>query len=130
MSRVLGRVRRIVSFCHRTTTVAHILESKQEMLHLPKHTLINDVTTRWNSSYDMLERYIEQRAAVFSALRENALKKNKDIPTLSDQDVRIAEEVIEVFKPLKTLTTLMSTESTHSDTQTHQNYLLQSRSQQ
>lgn len=108
VSRVLGRVRRIVSFFHHSTTAAHILESKQEMLDLPKHTLIHDVTTRWNSSYDMLERYIEQQAAVFSALRENALKKNKDITTLSDQDVRIAEEVIEV------LTTLMNTESTSS----------------
>lgn len=45
---------------------------------------------------------------------ESALKKNKDITTLSDQDVRTAEEVIEVLKPLKILTTLMSTESSPS----------------
>lgn len=44
---------------------------------------------------------------MYSALTENALKKSK-IATLSDQDVRMAEEVIEV------LTTLMSTESTPS----------------
>ncbi|XP_078143555.1 E3 SUMO-protein ligase ZBED1-like [Centroberyx gerrardi] len=84
------------------------------MLNIPKHTLIHDVTTRWNSSYDMLERYLEQQAAVYSALTEKALKKNKDITTLSDQDVRMAEEVIEVLKPLKTLTTLMSTQATPS----------------
>ncbi|KAG1960224.1 zinc finger BED domain-containing protein 1-like [Pimephales promelas] len=62
----------------------------------------------------MLERYLEQQAAVYSALTEQALKKNKEISTLSDQDVKMAEEVLEVLKPLKTITTLMSTESTPS----------------
>lgn len=70
------------------------------MLNVEKHTLIHDVTTCWNSSYNMLERYLEQQAAVYSALTERALKK-KDISTLSDQDVRMAEEVIEVLKLLK-----------------------------
>lgn len=63
-------------------------------------------------SYDMVELYLEQQAAVYSALTEKALKKN--INPLSDQDVRVAEEVIEVLKPLKTVTTIMSTETTPS----------------
>lgn len=46
VSRVLSRVRRVVSFFHRSSTAAHILESKQEMLNIPKHILIHDVTTR------------------------------------------------------------------------------------
>ena len=107
VSRVLGRVRRIVSFFHRSSTAAHILESKQEMLNVPKHTLIQDVPDRWNSSHNMLERYLEQQAAVYSALTEKVIKKNKDITTLSDQDVRMAEEIVEVLKPLKTITTLI-----------------------
>ncbi|XP_057684886.1 E3 SUMO-protein ligase ZBED1 [Corythoichthys intestinalis] len=114
VSRVLGKVRRIVSFFHRSSTAAHILENKQEMLSIPKHTLIQDVPTRWNSSHDMLERYLEQQAAVYSALTEKVIKKNKDINTLSDQDVRMAEEIVEVLKPLKTITTLISTEATPS----------------
>ncbi|KAK7934311.1 hypothetical protein WMY93_005207 [Mugilogobius chulae] len=114
VSRLLGKVRKIVTFFHRSTTAAHILQSKQEMLNVPKHKLIQDVPTRWNSSYDMLERYLEQQAAVYSALTEKALKKNKDINTLNDQDVVMAEELLDVLKPLKTITTLMSTESTAS----------------
>lgn len=106
VSRVLARVRRFVSFFHRSSTAAHI----QEMLNVPKHTLIQDVSTRWNSSHGMLERYLEQQAAVYSAL----LEKNKDVTTLSDQDVRMAEEIVAVLKPLKTITTLISTEATPS----------------
>lgn len=81
------------------------------MLQLPLHKLVQDVATRWNSSHDMLERYLEQQAAVFSALTDKSVKKNiKDIVTLSDDDVKLAEDVVQVLKPLKTVTTLMSTE--------------------
>ncbi|KAF3842706.1 hypothetical protein F7725_001555 [Dissostichus mawsoni] len=93
------------------TTAAHVLEQKQEMLHLPKHRLINDVATRWNSSYEMVERYLEQQSAVYSAL--SALK-NKDIANLTDQEVRVAENMIEIMKPLKTVTTILSTETAPS----------------
>lgn len=113
VSRLLGNIRRAVSFFHRSTTAAHILEQKQEMLHLPKHCLIIDVSTRWNSSYNMVERYLEQNTAVYSALTERALK-NKEIANLTDVEVSIVESVIEVMKPLKTITTMLSTETTPS----------------
>lgn len=65
-------------FFHWSTVAAHILEQKQEMLHSPKHRLITVVPTRWNSSYEMIERYLEQQTSVCSALTERALK-NKEI---------------------------------------------------
>ncbi|KAK0141840.1 Zinc finger BED domain-containing protein 1 [Merluccius polli] len=115
MDRLLGRIRKVVSFFHRSTTAAHVLKTKQEMLQLPTHKLIQDVPTRWNSTYDMLERYLEQQAAIFSALTDKALKKNiRDIVTLSDDDVKVAEEVLQVLKPLKMVTALLSTESAPS----------------
>ncbi len=115
MDRLLGRIRKVVSYFHRSTTAAHVLKTRQEMLKLPTHKLIHDVPTRWNSTYDMLERYLEQQAAIYSALTDKTLKKNlKDIITLSDDDVRVAEEVLQVLKPLKTVTSLLSTETSPS----------------
>ncbi|XP_034023290.1 zinc finger BED domain-containing protein 1-like [Thalassophryne amazonica] len=111
ISRLLSKVRRVVTFFHKSTTAAVVLKAKQEMLQLPPHKLIQDVTTRWNSSYDMLKRYLEQQAAVYSALTEKDVKKNaKDLITLSDQDVTVLEDVVEVLKPMKTITTLLSSE--------------------
>ena len=60
----------------------YILEQNQEMLHLPKHHLINDVHTLLNSSYEMVSRFLVQQMAVYSALTERSLK-NKEIANLT-----------------------------------------------
>nr|XP_029497654.1 uncharacterized protein LOC115113798 [Oncorhynchus nerka] len=114
MDRLLGRMRKVVSFFHRRTTAAHVLKTKQEMLQLPTHKLIHRVTTTWNFTYDMLESHLEQQAAVYSALTDKTLEKHKDIITLSDDDVKVAEEFLQVLKPLKTVTKLLSTETAPS----------------
>lgn len=81
------------------------------MLQLPQHKLIQDAPSTWNSSYDMLEHYIEQQAAVFSSLTDRSVKRKiKDIVTLFDEDGKVAEDIIQVCKPLKMVTTLLSTE--------------------
>lgn len=83
------------------------------MLNLPNHKLIQDVTTRWNTTHDMLERYVEQQPAIYSALLDKDLKSiNKNMALLSDEEQGLAEQLIKLLKPLKTVTTLMSSETT------------------
>ena len=54
----------------------------------------NETQPRWNSSNDMITCYLEQQAAVYSALAEKYIKKNaKDLITLSDEDVTVLEDV-------------------------------------
>lgn len=54
-----------------------------------------------NSSYDMLERYLEQQPAIFAARISKDVKTHlKDVVTLSDNDVTQAEELIQILKPL------------------------------
>lgn len=54
MDRLCGRVRHVVSFFHRSSVATDILKQKQALLELPKHKLIQDLSTRWNSTYDMI----------------------------------------------------------------------------
>ncbi|XP_046562724.1 zinc finger BED domain-containing protein 4-like [Haliotis rubra] len=104
---LLGRVRRIVTFFHKSSTANYQLELKQKLLQLPNHLLINKVKTRWNSAYDMIERYLEQQPAVMAALMSPNIKREKDLDTLSSDDITLAEHFIKVLGPLKTITTIL-----------------------
>jgi len=111
VSRLLGRVRRVAAFFHRSSTATAVLASKQKLLQLPLHKLIMDVTTRWNSTLDMLDRYLEQQAAIAAALTSPGMRQNaRDIDTLDSSDIRDAEDLVKLLKPLKTATTVLCDE--------------------
>lgn len=115
LGRLLGRIRKVVSYFHRSTTATAVLKSKQQLLSLPIHKLVQDVQTRWNSSYEMIQRYLEQEPAIHAALSSPEIKKNiRDVVTLSCDDISEAEHVLKVLEPLKTVTNIMCAE--HSPT--------------
>lgn len=116
VTRLLGRVRRVVAFFHRSPTATSVLASKQKAL-LNKcgneHKPIMDVATRWNSSLDMIERHLEQQPAVAAALLSADVRRNaREIDTLDNSDIRDAEDIVSLLKSLKTATTVLSDEKT------------------
>lgn len=71
-------VKDIIANCH--TLVGHFshspqacsrFETLQEENNLPKHKLIQNVPTRWNSTYHMLERMFEQKKAIVMYVLDN-----------------------------------------------------------
>ncbi|KAK6196376.1 hypothetical protein SNE40_001613 [Patella caerulea] len=111
VSKLLARVKRIVTFFRKSTKASTILKDKQVLLGLPKHRLKQDVCTRWNSALDMLDRVLEQQAAIVASLLEKDLRsRDKDINTLSEADITLAEDIVKVLTPMKTATTVMSDE--------------------
>lgn len=82
------------------------------MLELPAHKLITDVSTRWNSAYDMVERFLEQQPAVTAALLSPDMRKReKEISTFTELDISNAEEFIQALKPVKVATSVMTDEN-------------------
>ena len=61
---LLAASRRLVGHFKRSNVHLHALG---RILNLKKHRLIQDDPTRWNTSYYMLERLIEQRQAICAA---------------------------------------------------------------
>ena len=58
------------------------------MLQLPTNKLKTDVSTRWNSAYEMLQRFLEQQPAVCAAPLSPEVRKNStDIFTLNEMDI-------------------------------------------
>ncbi|XP_065323357.1 zinc finger BED domain-containing protein 4-like [Gordionus sp. m RMFG-2023] len=61
---MLARVRKIVGHFKHSSIAQNCLKEIQIRLSLAQHKLIQDVPTRWDSTYYMLERLIEQKRAV------------------------------------------------------------------
>lgn len=67
-----------------------------------------DITTRWNSTLDMLDCYLEQHAAVAAALTSPEIIQNaRNIDTLDSCDLRDAEDLVKLLNHLKTATTVL-----------------------
>ncbi|KAK9961837.1 hypothetical protein ABG768_007237 [Culter alburnus] len=111
VARLLGRVRHIAKFFHRSTMATRILKEKQKLLQLNAHKLKIDVVTRWNSALEMLERFLEQQPAISAALLSPDVRRNeKDLCSLKEEDITDAEDVVRALKPMKTATQVMSEE--------------------
>ncbi|XP_045078663.1 E3 SUMO-protein ligase ZBED1-like isoform X1 [Coregonus clupeaformis] len=110
-SRLLGKVRKIVGYFHRSPIACHALQEKQTLMDLPKHKLIQDIITRWNSSFEMLERFLEQQPAIMATLMSKDLRKGvTDVGTLSESDIANMDDIVQLMGPVKMATTVMCEE--------------------
>ena len=70
VSRALARAHRVVTHFHHSSKSSYILKQKQTDLHVEELSLVQDVTTRWNSSYYMLKRLLQQCQQLCATLIE------------------------------------------------------------
>ena len=80
----------------------------QEQKGLPTHTLKADVVTHWGSSYEMVERLIEQMEAVTFVSASDRTASHL-IPTWQDYDG--LDSISAALKPLKEMTDALSGEN-------------------
>lgn len=112
VARLLGRVRRVTGFFHRSAIGLHTLQEKQKLLELPAHRLITDVSTRWNSAHNMVERFLEQQPVITAALiSAEVRKRDKNICTFTESEVSNTEEFVKALKAMKVATCVLSDES-------------------
>ena len=68
VQQVLGRCHKLVEHFRKSTIDTYKLREKQKMLQLPQHKLTQECVTRWGSKLGMLQRLMEQQAAIAAVL--------------------------------------------------------------
>lgn len=111
VAKLLGKMRQIVSFFHRSPPASSKLKEKQKLLQLQDHKLIIDVQTRWNSALDMISRFLEQQPAIYATLTSKELRGKVNVTSLVESDISDAEELEKVLSPLKIATVALCEET-------------------
>lgn len=90
LSIIKDKCKHIVSHFHRSVKSSDKLRVIQKQLGVPEHKLVQEVCTRWNSTYLMFERYVEQHEAVTATL---CLLGNNDLCFSADEKMKISKAI-------------------------------------
>ena len=105
---LIYKTKRIVKFFRKSEVAGEELRSHQRQRRMPELKPIQEVRTRWNSTYYMLERFLQLADLVsmvlFKLQREKSTKR-KPPPMLIAEDIETLTEVRDLLKPLEEATT-------------------------
>lgn len=100
VAKAVARCKRIATHFHHSSKYSYLLKEKQSSLGHTAHTLVQCVSTRWNSAYYMMNRILEQQQPICATLL--ALRKGDLMP--SDTKFATIEVFISVMKPFVEIT--------------------------
>ncbi|CAH1107057.1 unnamed protein product [Psylliodes chrysocephalus] len=104
ISDTVKKVKDIVEHFKRSSKSMYKLQELQKQMDMPVLKLKQDVSTKWNSTYDMLDRFLKTKNAIIATV---ALVKN-DLSLTNEDWVVI--EVVPVLKTFMDITVEVSTE--------------------
>lgn len=99
---ILVKCRAIVGHFKRSNISKAKLVTEQKKLNVISRKLIQDVKTRWNSTYYMMERILEQRKPVTIVLADT------DLDNLTNSEWNMVDAVIEILEPFEWATRALS----------------------
>ncbi|KAK3887901.1 hypothetical protein Pcinc_008051 [Petrolisthes cinctipes] len=103
---VQEKIKRLVSFFHHSVKAMDKLSEMQEQNEVQKKKLIIDVDTRWNSTYYMMERFLEQHEVITTCL----CLLGKNYMCLSEEELELVRDTVALLEPFEEATREMSSE--------------------
>ncbi|CAG5054202.1 unnamed protein product [Parnassius apollo] len=104
VAQILQKSRHIVTHFNHSAPAQQKLSAIQKELNLPLHLLVQDISTRWNSSYYMMFRLLEQKRSVSLYVTENTV----NFENLSTEEWKLLEKCITLLKPFEEVTKIIS----------------------
>ncbi|XP_068956424.1 zinc finger BED domain-containing protein 4 [Petaurus breviceps papuanus] len=101
---LLSIARKICERVHRSAKAKEKLAELQKEYELPPHHLIQDVPSKWNTSFHMLERLIEQKRAIDEMSIECSFREQ-----ISCDQWEVMQSVCHALKPFEAASREMST---------------------
>lgn len=96
-SKMISDVHEIVTYFKQNLTAQAELERERDKTNLAPLKLVQSVPMRWNSSLDVVERFLELADEVAVVL----VKRDKTNMIISKANLKVLEEIVTVLKPFK-----------------------------
>ena len=106
VQKLLASGRRLVGHFKHSNQATEMLLSRQKQLGESPLKLVQDVPTRWNSSFYMLERLLKLKLALHAVFQNDVHKKFRDL-IMDDRQWKLAEEFVDVMRPQETATSIL-----------------------
>lgn len=111
IAKAIAASRCLVEHFKKSELASTKLKQKQQQMGTPEHKLIQDVSTRWNSTYYMISRLLEQRWPVTATLSDITVTKTcKQYLDLKPDQWSLIEELSTALEPFDCATEYMSGE--------------------
>ena len=107
----IAAARRLVTHFRKSELATTALRKRQDQMQVEQHNLVQDVATRWNSTYFLIERLLEQRWPVTAVLSDPSVTKYSDRSLdLTSEQWNLLAELKPVLHVLQVATTFLSAE--------------------
>ena len=106
---LLSKCKKFVSAFRHSYLLTEALKNKQITMNWQcKTKLVQDVPTRWNSTYDMLQSLIKNQVPLDSIVQEASTNSSIKSNYPSNQEFLYIDALLKLLKPLKELTVELS----------------------
>lgn len=112
IDKTIGAARSLVHHFKKSELASSKLKTKQKSMGVDNQQLLQDVPTRWNSTYYMVRRLLAQRWPVTAVLSDpDVTRRGKHYLDLKTSQWALLEELEVVLQPFEEATTFLSAES-------------------
>ncbi len=111
IDRLLSAAKKIVTHFHHSTVVSEALKQKQAQMGMSCKKLITSCATRWNSTYEMLDRLLKLRWPITAVLSDSEVTKVSDrYLDLKPEQWKLVEDLVTILELFSVATTFFSYE--------------------